>query len=64
MVMGYHVRVADTDDFSNDEWIQVTGTVQRFSMEMYGDMHNLPILTGGTVTRCEAPPYDEAYVYP
>lgn len=64
MIVGYHVRVEDAGDFSGDEWIQVTGTVQRFSMEMYGQMYELPILTGGTVARCQSPPAEEAYVYP
>ena len=64
MVVGFHVRVEDANDFSSDEWIQVTGTVQRFAMEMYGETYELPILTGGTVTRCEAPPTEDAYIYP
>lgn len=64
MVVGFHVRVEDADAFSNDEWIQVTGMAQRFAMEMYGEIYVLPILTGGTITRCEGPPEDEAYVYP
>lgn len=64
MVVGYHVRVEDAGDFSSDEWIQVTGTVQRFTMDMYGESRDLPILTGGTVARCEAPSTEDAYVYP
>ena len=64
MIVGYHVRVEDADDFSSDEWIQVTGTVEQFATEMYGEVFYVPILIGGTVTRCEAPSTEDAYIYP
>ncbi len=63
-VVGFHVRVKNADDFENDEWICVQGTMQPFTMDYYGEQYELPILTDGTITRCDAPDAEEAYIYP
>lgn len=63
-VVGFHVRVENADDFENDEWVCVQGTIQTFSMDYNGEEYALPILTGGTISRCDAPKADEAYIYP
>lgn len=63
-IVGFHVKIEDMADFEDDEWICVTGTIQAVSLEYYGDYYDFPILTDGTVTRCEAPDTEDAYVYP
>jgi putative membrane protein len=63
-VIGFHVRVEDEDAFEEGEWITVTGTVQTISLEMNGTYYDFPIITAGTVTRCETPEVEDAYVYP
>ncbi len=63
-IVGFHVRVENTDDFENDEWICVQGTMQAFSMDYDGEQYVMPLLTDGTITRCDAPDAEEAYIYP
>ena len=63
-VVGFHVKIEDTADFEDNEWIRVTGTVQAVNLEYYGDYYDFPILTDGTIVRCEAPSAEEAYIYP
>ena len=63
-VVGFHVKIEDGADFEDNEWICVTGTIEAVSLEYYGDDYDFPILTNGTVTRCEAPDTEDAYVYP
>ena len=63
-VVGFHVKVENTADFEDNEWIRVTGTVQTVSLEYYGDYYNFPILTDGKIVSCEAPDAKAAYIYP
>ena len=62
-LVGFHVRVENTGDFENDEWIQVTGTVKAFEMEYEGDTYTMPVLTDGTIIRRSVPAGDP-YIYP
>ncbi len=63
-IVGFHVKVEETADFEDNEWIRVTGTVQTVSLEYYGDYYNFPILTDGKIVSCEAPDAKAAYIYP
>lgn len=63
-IVGFHVKIQDAADFEDNEWICVTGTIQAFSMEYNGEYYDFPILTDGTITRCETPDTEEAYIYP
>ena len=63
-VVGFHVKVEDTSEFEDAEWIRVTGKVQTVSLEYYGDYYNFPILTDGKIVSCEAPDAEDAYIYP
>ena len=63
-VVGFHVKVEETADFEDAEWIRVTGKVQTVSLEYYGDYYDFPILTDGIIVSCEAPDAEDAYIYP
>lgn len=63
-IVGFHVKVEKTDDFADDEWICVQGTAEVMKMEYDGVLYDFPILTDGTITRCEQPKAEEAYIYP
>lgn len=63
-LMGYHIRVENEDDYQDGEWICATGTVALVPIEFYGDYYDFPILTDGTVSRCNTPSLDNAYIYP
>ncbi len=62
-LVGFHVRVEDADAFEDDEWVQVTGTVQAFKLGYEGDIYTMPILTDGEIIRRSAPMGDP-YIYP
>lgn len=63
-IVGFHVKVENADDFKDDEWICVQGTAEVMKMEYDGVLYDFPILTDGTITRCEQPKAEEAYIYP
>ncbi len=63
-IVGFHVRVEDTDVFKEDSWIRVTGTVRVFSFDYEGETQTFPILTDGSVTACDPPDAEAAYIYP
>lgn len=63
-IVGFHVKVADANAFEEDEWIRVEGTVEAFSLEYCGSRYDFPILTGGTVIRCDEPDAQAVYIYP
>ncbi len=61
---GFHVRVENAEDFANDEWVDVTGTVAAFLFTYDGEDYTMPILTDGVIRPRKAPPADDAYIYP
>lgn len=63
-LVGYHVKVEDPDEYEDDEWILVSGVVMAGSMEYYGQYYEIPIITGGMVTKCKSPQTNQAYIYP
>lgn len=63
-LVGYHIKVENTDDFAAETWIRVTGTIEIFSMEVDGEPYQYPIVSGGTIQKCETPQAGEAYLYP
>jgi putative membrane protein len=63
-LVGFHVKVENADDFVEDEWIEVTGAVDKFKLNYYGKEYEFPIITDGTVIKCEKPELSDWYVYP
>ena len=63
-VIGFHVKVEDAADFEENQWIQVTGRVEKFVYNMYGADYEFPIVTGGTVKKSKQPASEKWYVYP
>ncbi|MEX1307790.1 MAG: TIGR03943 family protein [Eubacteriales bacterium] len=63
-VIGFYVKVEDADAYSADDWICVTGVVESITMDFYGDDFDFPLLTDGTITYCDIPNTEEAYIYP
>ncbi len=63
-VIGFHVKVEDAGEFEENEWIQVKGTVEKFVYNMYGTDYEFPVVTGGTVKKCEQASSEKWYVYP
>ena len=62
-LVGFHVRVEDAAAFENDEWIEVTGTVQAFKIDYEGETYTMPILTDGEIRHRNAP-LGDPYIYP
>ena len=63
-IVGFHVKVNNADDYKDNDWICVQGTAASFSFDYEGAEYNLPLLTDGTVTRCDPPDTEDAYIYP
>jgi len=63
-LVGFHVKVEDVGKYEDDEWIVVTGVVMVGSMDYYEQHYEIPIITGGTVVKCESPEANQAYIYP
>lgn len=62
-IVGFHVKVENTDVFKDDDWICVQGKMEVMTMEYAGEPYDVPILTGGIITHCEAPDAEDAYIY-
>ena len=63
-LVGFHVRVENADDFTNDEWVDVTGIVTAFVFNYDGADYTMPILTDGIIRPRQAPSPEDAYIYP
>ncbi len=63
-IAGFHVKVENEADFTEDEWIEVTGIVDKFPLNYYGNEYDFPIITDGTIIRRDAPDDGDWYIYP
>lgn len=61
---GFPVKVENTKNFKDGQWISVTGTFDGIQMESYGTYSDYPIITNGTIVFKDPPPVAEQYVYP
>ena len=63
-LVGYYVKVEDSNDFLADQWIEVTGIVEMIECDMYGETCQLPIITNGTISQNDPLPLAATYIYP
>jgi len=61
-IVGFHVRVANSDDFVQNEWVQATGIAEAVRMDIGGTFYELPVIKGGAVCRIDA--FETPYIYP
>ena len=63
-VVGYCLKVEDTDVYEEGEWICATGVMAVIFIEMSGTYYDYPLMTDGTITWSAVPSAEYAYIYP